>query len=93
MFMTIAYAVALVEARSCLAALADCATDFDASILYEHLLLELDGMHEADSYPVLYPLAGDRAALLRRLEAAVDQMLDLGGEGLRLELLLAQALC
>lgn len=38
------------------------------------------------------PLAGDPATLLRRLEAAVDRMLELRGDGLGLELLLAEAL-
>jgi hypothetical protein len=89
--MTFAYAIALAEARSCLAALADGATDFDESIHFEHLLLELDALHEPDGYPALYPLHDNRADLLIRIEAAVDQMLDLGADGLRLEILLAQA--
>ncbi len=74
--MSLAYAIALVEARSCLAALADGATDFDESVHFEHLLLDLDALH-GDDAPALHPLTGDRAELLRRLEAAVDRMLDL----------------
>ena len=89
--VTFAYAIALAEARSCLAALADGATDFDESFHFEHLLLGLDAMHDADGYPGFYPLLDSRADLLIRLEAAVDQMLDLGADGLRLEILLAQA--
>ncbi len=88
--MSLAYAIALAEARSCLAALADTADDFDESVHLEHLLLDLDAMHM--DYPGLYPLDGDRSQLLRRLEVALDRMLDLGGDGLSLELLLAQAL-
>lgn len=89
--MSLAYAIAVAEARSCLAALADDATDFDESIHFEHLLLDLDSMHEPDGYPSLYPLLGSRPDFLSHLEAAVDQMLDLGGEGLSLGLLLADA--
>ncbi len=91
--MTFAYAIALAEARSCLAALADTADDIDGSVHLEHLehlLLDLDVIHM--DYPGLDPLDGDRSLLLRRLEAAVDRMIDLGGDGLALELLLAEAL-
>lgn len=88
--MSLAYAIALAQARSCLAALADIATDFDESVLYEQLLLDLDALHGEDG-PALHSLAGNRAELLRRLEAAVDQMIELGGRGLSLEILLAQA--
>jgi len=87
--MTLGYAIALAEARSCLAALADTATDFDESIHFEHLLLDLDTMHPDG--PALYSLVGDRATLLQRLERAVDRMLELAGDGLSLELLLADA--
>ncbi len=87
--MSLAYAIALAEARSCLAALADGATDFDESIHFEHLLLDLDSLHP--NGPSLHALVGDRAVLARRLEEAVDRMLDLGGDGLSLEILLAQA--
>lgn len=88
--MSLTYAIALAEARSCLAALADGATDFDESIHFEHLLLDLDGMHM--DYPGLDLLDGDHSLLLRQLEVAVDRMIDLGGDGLALELLLAEAL-
>ncbi len=88
--MSFAYAIALAEARSCLATLADASSDFDESVHFDHLLLDLDAMHV--DYPGLYPLDADRSRLLRRLEAAVERMLDLGGDGLRLELLLAEAL-
>lgn len=87
--MTLAYALALAQARSCLAALADTAPDFDESIRYEYLLLDLDMLHPIG--PGLAPIAGTKAELLDRLEAAVDQMIELGGDGLSLELLLASA--
>ncbi len=74
--MSLAYAIPLAEARSCLAALADVAMDFDESVLYEHLLLDIDALH-GDDAPALSARVGDRTELLRRLEAAVDRMLDL----------------
>ena len=40
--MLLSHAVTLAEARSYLAALADNAHTFDASVEYEHVLLELD---------------------------------------------------
>lgn len=89
MVMTLAYAVALAEARSCLAALADAAADIYESSHFERLLIDLDGLHPLGS--ALSPVAGTKAELLDRLEAAVDQMLDLGGDGLSRELLLAYA--
>jgi hypothetical protein len=48
-------------------------------------------MHGYD-VPALYPLARDRATLGCRLEAAVDRMLDFGGDGLSLELVVAEAI-
>lgn len=87
--MTLAYAIALADARSCLAALADAATDFDESVQLEHLLLALDALHPDG--PALYAVAGDRGALFDRLDAAVDRMQALGGDLLSLELLAALA--
>ena len=89
MLMTLGYAIALGEARSCLAALADTAADIDESIRYEHLLLHLDGLHPIG--PGLSPMTGPRAELLDRLEVAVDDMIALGGDGLSLEILLLAA--
>jgi len=88
--MTLAYAVALAQARSCLASLADNAIDFGESVHYESLLLALDTIHPVG--PALSPVGGSKAELLYRLEAAVDQMIDLGGNGLSLEMLLGDAL-
>ena len=88
--MSLAYAIPIAEARSCLATLADVAIDFDQSVLYEHLLLDLDALH-GDDAPALSARVGDRTELLRRLEAAVDRMRNLGGDGLSLEILLARA--
>jgi hypothetical protein len=73
-----------------LAALADAAPDIYESSHYERLLIELDGLHPFG--PARSPIKGTKDELLDRLEAAVDQMIDLGGDGLRLELLLDAAL-
>ena len=85
----LAYSRALAEARSCLAALADSADTFDESVRFEHLLLDLDRLHPIG--PGLSPTTGTKVELLDRLEAAIDQMIELGGDGLSLELLLASA--
>lgn len=91
MFMTLAYSTALAEARSCLAALADTASDIYESSHFERLLVDLDWLHPFG--PALSPVAGAKAELLDRFEAAVDQMIDLGGDGLSLELLLVDGDC
>lgn len=88
--MTFAYAEAYAAARSCLGALAEIA-DFDGSCRYERLLIDLDGLHGGD-FPANYPMLGSRLELLAHLEDEVDRMIELGGDGLSLELLLASAL-
>lgn len=85
--MTLAYDIALAEARSCLAALADGASDVDESSQVEHVLIALDELHPDG--PATYPLDGRQADLTRRLESAIDRMIELGGDALSLELLLA----
>jgi len=88
---TYAYLVALGEARSCLAALADPTVDVAMSIHDDDLLIELDGITGGIG-PACSPTTGEKAALLQRLESAVDAMLDLGEvNGLSLGLLLAAA--
>ena len=85
----LAYVIALAEARSCFAALADAAIDFDESVHFEHLLLDLDALHPCG--PGLSPITGTTECLLYRLETAVDQLIDLGGDPVALEVLLAAA--
>ena len=46
--MLLAHAATLAEARSYLAALADHALTFDASVEYERVLLQLDFLHGDD---------------------------------------------
>ena len=88
--MTFAYVEAYAVARSCLGALADI-SDFDDSCRFEHLLLDLDCIH-GGNFPATYPMAGTQSELLAHLEDEVDRMVELGGDGLNLELLLASAL-
>ena len=73
--MTLAYDIALAEARSCLAALADGATDVDESSQVEHVLIALDELHPDG--PATYPLDGRQADLTRWLESAIDRMIEL----------------
>ena len=88
--MTFAYVEAYAAARSCLGALADI-SDFHDSCRYERLLIDLDGIHGGD-FPATYPMPGTRLELLAHLEDEVDRMIELGGDWLSLELLLASAL-
>lgn len=74
--MTLGYVIALGEARSCLAALADAAATFDESVHYDRLLLALDLIHE--DYQGCDPVGGAQDELLDRLEAAVDEIHRLG---------------
>lgn len=87
--MAFAYVEAYAAARSCLGALADI-SDFDDSCRYERLLIDLDGIH-GGHFPATYPIPGTRPELLANLEDEVDRMIELGGDGLSLELLLASA--
>ena len=53
--------------------------------------MDLDGIHGGD-FPATYPMPGTRLELLAHLEDEVDRMIELGGDWLSLELLLASAL-
>ena len=88
--MTLAYVEAYAAARSCLGTLADI-SDFDDSCRYERLLIDLDGIHGGD-FPATYPMPGTKPELLAHLEDEVDRMIELGGDGLSLELLTASAM-
>lgn len=87
--MLLAHAVTLAEARSYVAALADLAHTFDASVEYERVLLQLDWMHGGE-FPGLDAsgLTTDRDILFAVAESAIE---DLGGHGidvLQIELVL-----
>ncbi len=88
--MLLAHAVAVAEARTHLAALADLAASPQAALAYERALLYLDGIHEAH-LPALHPTGpiGQRAARYDMAEAAVEDLLEHGEDALQVELLLA----
>lgn len=86
--MTLAHAYALAEARSRLAALADTAVTFDASVAYEHTLLYLDAVHRDEGPGIDYPDETDPERLLARTEAAIESLVDHGVDALTVELLL-----
>jgi hypothetical protein len=84
------HAIALAEARSCLAALADTAVTFEASVEYERVLLQLDWIH-GDDVPGLDPsgLTDDRNALFSTAESAIEELVDVDVDALQVELVLA----
>lgn len=87
--MTLAHALILAEARSCLAALADMATSFDQSVAYERLLLRVDWLH-GDDTPAYEPMPGvGLDHLQRRAEDAIERLVEFGVDALSVELLLA----
>ena len=88
--MLIAHAVALTRARSHVAALADRAPSAEAASAYEHVLLELDWLHD-DDVPALDTagLPHDRGMLLAVAAAAVEGLIGHGIDALRIELVLA----
>lgn len=88
--MLLTHAVALAEARSHVAALADRARSTEASSAYEHLLLELDWTY-GDDVPALdtVGLADDRALLFAGATSAIEELAGHGAEMLQIELLLA----
>lgn len=87
--MLLADAVALAEARTYLAALANHAVTVDASLAYERTLLYLDAIH-GDNVPGLDPtrLLNDRATLAVVAESAIEELIEHGLDALQVELVL-----
>lgn len=86
--MLLAHAVTLARARSSIAALADRATNLDASIAYERALLQLDSFHD-DDIPGISPIpAHESAALFINATAAVENLARHGTDALQVELVL-----
>src|SRR5215213_5940301 len=87
--MLLAHVRALAQARSYLAALADTAGTFEASLEYDRVLLQLDAIH-GDDTPALHDVPrADRVVLHARGATVIEA---LGGHSvdlLRIELLLA----
>lgn len=88
--MLLSHAVTLAEARSYVAALADGAQTFDATVEYELVLLELDTMHGGTVPPATEVLAVERDVLYAVADAAVEELASHGVDGLAIELLLAR---
>jgi hypothetical protein len=87
--MLLAHALALAEARSCIAALADRAHTVDGSVEYDRVLLHLDALYGGD-IPALGEVAVDDPSVL--YDAAENWLVELVGHGvdsLQVELLLA----
>ncbi len=80
----------LAQARSSVAALADCALTLDASSAYERVLLELDRVH-GDGCPALdtEDLTDDRDILLAVASNAIEELESYGIDALSVELILA----
>lgn len=89
--MLLAHAFTLVQARSCLAALADRASTIDASSAYEHALIELDRIH-GDDCPGINSdgLTQDRATLLAAATSALEELEPYGVDPLSVELIIAR---
>jgi len=87
--MLLAHAVTLAEARSYVAALADLTRNFDASVEYERVLLQLDWIH-GDEFPGLDTtgLTDDRDVLYAVAESAIEELADHGVDPLQVELVL-----
>ena len=86
--MLLAHAVTLAEARSHVAALADCAQTYDASVEYERVLLQLDCIH-GDYIPGISDVYDEGAEILYGIaERAIEDLLGHGVDALQVELLL-----
>ena len=88
--MLLAHAVTLAEARSYVAALADNARTFDASVEYEQVLLELDTIHGGAVPPITEVLTDKSDVLYTVAEAAIEELADHGVDALAVELILAR---
>jgi hypothetical protein len=87
--MLLPHAHILAQARTYLAALADEASNDDASSAYEHVLIELDRIH-CDEVPDIYLDAWtpDRAIQFAMAAAAIEDLKAHGVDPLSVELLL-----
>ncbi len=87
--MLVAHALTLVDARSSVAALADRAKTFEATVEYERVLLQLDFIHGGDS-PALDTagLDADSAHLFEAASASIEKLETHGIDGLQIELAL-----
>ena len=88
--MLVSHAIALAEARSYVAALADTAVALEASVEYERVLLQLDWIH-GDDVPGLDASGrtDDRNVLFSIAESAIEELVDFDVDALQVELVLA----
>ena len=88
--MLLPHAQTLAQARSYVAALADCALSIEASSAYERVLLELDRVHDAKG-PALDSdgLTDDRDILFAVAGNAIEELETFGVDALSVELILA----
>lgn len=87
--MVPAHTLTLGKARSHLAALADSATTIEASIGYDHVLLQIDGLYADDDIPAIAPLAEHgREVLFAAAESAIEDLAGHGIDPLSVELVL-----
>jgi hypothetical protein len=87
--MQLRHAHTLAQARTYLAALADEASNDDASSAYEHVLIELDRIH-CDRSPDVYldAVTQDRATQFEIATSAIEELERHGVDPLSVELLL-----
>lgn len=87
--MQLRHAHTLAQARTYVAALADEASNDDASSAYEHVLIELDRLH-CDQSPDVYldALAQDRTIQFDLATAAIEDLKQHGVDPLSVELVL-----
>lgn len=88
--MLLPHALTLAQARSYVAALADQACTIDASSAYEHVLLEIDRLHD-DECPAIDStgIPEERQILLAVASDAIEDLQTYGIEALSIELVLA----
>ena len=87
--MLLSHAVLLAEARSYVAALADRARTFDASLEYERVLLQLDWLHGDAESPITVVPAGDRDVLYRVASDAICNLEQHSVDRLEIEICVA----
>ncbi|MEO7944460.1 MAG: hypothetical protein ABIR34_13765 [Marmoricola sp.] len=87
--MMLSHAVLLAEARSYVAALADHAHSFDASMEYERVLLQLDWLHNGTLAPITVVPANDPTVLYDIAYAAISNLAAHDVDQLELEICLA----
>lgn len=84
--MLLAHALALAEARSAVAALADAARTDAASVEYERVLLHLDWLHHGVAPGITPPPQEPSDVLFGIAETAIDSLGSFGVDLLQLEL-------